>query len=77
MTTPRKPFGDLTAAEQGDWMTSDPDTYWPAAWAWARESVERDARRQVARQRRQDLDRLLRPFRAVRTAARRLLRGDR
>lgn len=72
--TPQRPFGDLTAFELSDWMARDPDTYWPAAHAWAREAAERDVDRAMRRQDREDRERLLRPFHKLWTVTRDLLR---
>ena len=71
----QKPFGDLTPSELSDWMTRDPDTYWPAAHAWAREAAERDMEQARRRQAREDRERLLRPLRRLWTAARNTFGG--
>lgn len=60
-----KPFGDLTASEKADWITHDPDTYFAAANAWAREVAEREFEREIRRRRAEDVQRILRPFRAL------------
>lgn len=60
-----KPFGDLTASEQADWMTHDADTYFAAANVWARGVAEREFEREMRRRGAEDVQRVLRPFRRL------------